>query len=351
MAGYSQEFLQSACNEFHANGQDIKALAKWLGRADRTTRDIIKRFKEMGLTPSTKARQSAPFEENPLSAVVESLRTELEEARKTIAGATRPKFSVRTDSNPRSDKIRLVAIGDAHDSPSIPDKSRFEWMGAYVNEIKPDVVVQIGDFATLDSLNGHVPNETFQGKSKPSYMADMESFNLALDAMQIDDGIERHCTLGNHERRLYLFEDKAPEAYGMMQFELDRIFARHKWTYSPYGQIQYYGGVGFTHAALNRLGKTYGGKNAENTICNDAIHDMVVGHSHVERMIRQPKIGTNNYVQVLNLGCALPDGHVEDYAKHALTGWTWGIYDITIQHGHIQDRTWVSMAQLGERYG
>lgn len=284
--------------------------------------------------------------------IIEGLRSELERLRGELKAVSKPHFTVRQDNAGRSSKIRIVCIGDAHDSPEIEDKSRFRWMGKYIREHKPDVVVQIGDFATLDSLNTHVPNETFQGKSKPTYMRDMESFNHALEAMDLPDGLDRHCTLGNHERRLFLFEDRAPEAYGMMQCELQKIFERHKWTFSPYGVITYFGGVGFVHAAINRMGKSIGGKNAENTVANELVHDLVFGHSHIERTTRYSKIGPNNYVISCNVGCALPHGHVEEYAAHAMSGgWSWGIMDLTIQHGHIQGRSWVSMEELGERYG
>lgn len=304
-------------------------------------------MKMAGLTPSNlkPAEPSAHHIQ-----IIEGLRSELETAREALAKATKPHFTVRQDTLARGSKIRVVCIGDAHDSPNIPDKSRFEYMGLYINEIKPDIVIQIGDFATLDSLNGHIPNETYQGKSKPSFMADMVSFNEALDAMQIE-GAERHCTLGNHERRLYHFEDRAPEAYGMMQCELQKVFERHKWTFSPYGMPYIVGGVSFVHCALNSLGKSYGGKNAENTIANDAIGDWVIGHSHRERMHRAAKLGANNFVKIVNVGCALPDGFIEDYARHTLTGWSYGISDMTIHNGHIQDYHFVSMNHLDERYG
>lgn len=290
-----------------------------------------------------------PKGDNDLLALVDSLRGELDQARQSLKDAVRPKFTIRQDNASKTGKIKALVIGDAHDSPLI-DKARFEWMGKHARKLKPDLVIQIGDFATLDSLNSHVPNETYYGKAKPTFLADMASFNQALDAFG-DCGAEKHCTLGNHERRLYQFEDNAPEAWGLMQHELQSVFERHKWTMSPYGAITYYGGVGFVHAALNRLGKTYGGKTAENTIANDSIHDLVIGHSHVERIQRSPKIGANNFVQVLNVGCALPDGHIEDYAQHALTGWSWGVMEITISGGHIQDRAWISMSRLGEMYG
>lgn len=283
--------------------------------------------------------------------IIANLRGEIANMREQSAKASKPHFTIRQEVNGSSSKIRVVCIGDAHDSPAIPDKSRFERIGKYIKEQKPDVVIQIGDFATLDSLNTHVPNETYAGKAKPTFIADMVSFNQALDAMQLD-GVERHCTLGNHERRLFAFEDRAPEAYGMMQHELQSIFERHGWTYSPYGMIHYLGGVGFAHCALNRLGKSVGGKNAENTVANELVHDLVFGHSHIERTTRYSKIGPSNYVISCNVGCALPDGHVEDYAEHAMSGgWSWGIMELTIQRGHIQDRSWVPMTRLEELYG
>jgi hypothetical protein len=338
---------QDALNALVACGGNKAAAARSIKKKVTTYKRHLEAAHDMGLKPGV----IPPVPENAaLGEIIEGLRAELDRTREALAKATKPHFTVRQDANARGSKIRVVCIGDAHDSPNIPDKSRFEFMGMYVNEVKPDIVIQIGDFATLDSLNGHIPNETYQGKSKPSFMADMVSFNEALDAMQIE-GAERHCTLGNHERRLYHFEDRAPEAYGMMQCELQKVFERHKWTFSPYGMPYIVGGVSFVHCALNSLGKSYGGKNAENTIANDAIGDWVIGHSHRERMHRAAKLGSNNFVKIVNVGCALPDGFIEDYARHTLTGWSYGIADMTIKDSHIRDYRFVSMAELYDRYG
>jgi len=286
-----------------------------------------------------------------LQSIIAGLRSELDEARERLSKASRPHFTIKQELRATSSKIRVVCIGDAHDSPAIPDKSRFEWMGRYIRDTKPDLVIQIGDFATMDSLSTHTPNHTLDGKLKPSFENDMGSFNLALQAMQID-GVDRHITLGNHERRLYAYENENPEMAGKLSATIDSILKNNGWTYSPYGTPYSVGGVSFVHACLNKLGKTYGGKNAEGgAIANDAIGDWVIGHSHVERRHRAPKLGHNNYIQIINVGCALPDQHIEDYAQHSLTGWSYGIADMSIQHGHVQDYHFVSMAALGERYG
>jgi hypothetical protein len=262
----------------------------------------------------------------------------------------RPKVRVAASNAP----MRVLAIGDAHDSPKLP-KDRFAWMGRHAAETRPSHIVQIGDLLTLDSLNSHESNASLGGKAKPAYLADMVSGKEALDAfnsqLPTDYAPNRHITLGNHEQRILRFEADAPETVGMMRSELESILSDAGWTWSEYGEFHYLGGVAFVHVPLNRMGKPYGGKNSEQQIANDSVTDTIFGHSHIGRQWRAPKIGPAQHVTVLNLGCALPEGHIEDYARLSTTGWTFGIYDLTIGGGHILSASFVPMAELERRYG
>jgi hypothetical protein len=56
-------------------------------------------------------------------------------------------------------------------------------------------------------------------------------------------------------------------------------------------------------------------------------------------------------VKVVNAGCTLPEGHVEDYARHSNHGWNYGVLDIEISEGHIKAHEWTPMSKLEERYG
>ncbi len=269
-----------------------------------------------------------------------------------------PKVRVRVQAGkPEGTEYRVLAIGDAHDAPGLA-KDRFRWIGKHAKASHPDWIVSIGDFMSLDSLNTHIPNENLTGKAKPAFLADIASGREALETMENEIGKasgyspRRHIALGNHERRVYAFEESAPEVAGMMQHELESVFDAFKWGRSPYGQYHFIGSVGFIHCAVNRLNKSYGGKNAETTIANDAVFDHVIGHSHVKREHRAPKLGPSQHVTIVNLGCALPWGHVEPYMYHgATTGWWWGIRDLTIRGGHIVDVADVSMIELERRYG
>jgi hypothetical protein len=294
----------------------------------------------------------APDNDTGLQSTIDSLRRELDTTKQALKDAVRPRYTIRADNVSRGDKVRVVVIGDAHDSPHIPDKSRFRWLGKHVADTKPDFVIQIGDIATMDSVSSHTGNHTIEGKTKPKLTDDINSLNLALDAFNDGLGsynVPKHITLGNHERRVFAYENEHPEIEGMPSHLLDQCLKERGWTYSPYGQPHFVGGVGFLHAAINRMGKTFGGKTSENQIANESVTDVVIGHSHIKRVVKFAKLH-HRHITVVNAGCALPHGYVENYAQHAMTGWSYGVMTLTIKDNHITDDEWVSMETLGERY-
>jgi len=249
-------------------------------------------------------------------------------------------------------QVTVVAQGDLHDSPALEDKSRFKWIGRFCADVQPDYFVDIGDSMTMDSVNGHIPNESVGGKTKPTFIEDITSMHAAWTAFDAEcpENVTRLKTRGNHEHRLYAFEERTPEVAGMMQFEYERMLERHGFTETPYGEIVFIGGVGFVHVPLGETGRPTGGKTAETRIANDLLFDLCYGHSHKRRHHRAPKIGDNRWVEVLNLGCGLPQNHVEDYAKLSQSGWWFGTNKLTIENGHIQSVESVTMDELERRY-
>jgi hypothetical protein len=265
----------------------------------------------------------------------------------------KPRVRVRASSVPSGAVTKVLAIGDAHDDSETP-KDRFRWMGKLACDRGVDWVVQIGDFASFDSLNAHIPNETLAGKLKNPYSRDIQSLKEALGSF--DEGcnghkLNKHVTLGNHERRIWLYEENRPEVAGILTNELAQTFADHGWGTTYYGEYFFLSGVGFIHAAINRMNKTYGGKNAENTIANDAVFDHCIGHSHVRREVRVPKLGPSKHVTILNLGCALEQGRVEQYMYlGATTGWWWGVNVLTLQGGQIAGVEAIPMSELERKF-
>ena len=249
---------------------------------------------------------------------------------------------------------KVLVIGDSHDSPKIP-KSRFLWIGKHIRKIKPQYVIQIGDFLSLDSCCWHIDNATMQArKNKGTFIEDIDSFDDAL--YELNKGIGKtktikHVTLGNHEFRLWKWEDNNPEYYNMGKNKLLKTLKKYGWTASEYGEFYFIDGVGFTHIPFNTMGREFGGVNVERNIGQNSVFDLVFGHTHKFNDVRCAKIGKSKYVRVVNAGCALPQHHVESYAKLSTTGWFWGLCELTIFDNHIQDVSTISMTTLEDMYG
>ena len=114
---------------------------------------------------------------------------------------------------------RVLAIGDTHDSPEL-DKDRFRWFGRLARDLRVNQVVQIGDMFTFDSLCKYADNASHEGKLKPEFLEDLESGEEALE--QFNKGLgpykcKKHITIGNHEARIYSYEDRNPEVWGLMR--------------------------------------------------------------------------------------------------------------------------------------
>lgn len=335
----SRKDAQEALNALSKYGSQTKAAAA-LGIPRPTIQNRLDAAKRYNLVPGVEPRI---WEEPDPTPVVQQ---------------TVNKIVVRVPagSQPCTEVIRVLGIGDAHDDPRLP-KDRFHWIGRYAAEHKIPYIRGIGDWATFDSLNSYDGNDTFAGRLKPVFQSDISSFRDSKQAFA--DGLayggpdynpSKHECMGNHEDRMFSYENRHPETHGTFRAEYHFVQEEFGWTYSPYGAFHFVGGVGFTHAPLNKMGKAYGGKNAANSIANDALFDIVYGHDHKEQKKRVEKIGDNNYVVIGNLGCALPEGHIENYAKHTATGWSYGVVDMTIYGGHIKGWNFVPMPELEERY-
>jgi hypothetical protein len=350
MKKYDPEYLQKACDIYAEVGGNKAELARKLDRPRATVQHIVNRFELEGLTPRTVPK--VPGVEG-LAEINERLRSELDATRQALSQATKPHFTVRNDYGHKSDTIRVCVMGDAHDSPKIPDKSRFEYAGKYCRESKPDVFVSIGDFMDLLSLCFHVPDENYTGRAKRTFLEDMSSAKDALEAFNCGLGSwkpEKHITLGNHENRLFRIEDSVPSSWGMYQSLFDEVINGAGLTYSPFGAYTFYGGVGFTHVPKSIMGRPYGGKNPSNQIGVDSVFDLVYGHTHVKSNHVARKIN-QRHITIVNAACYLPFGVVEDYAMHTPGGWDYGLTELTIRRGQIAESSFVSLETLEERYG
>jgi len=145
------------------------------------------------------------------------IRDEVQEVKETAELKTvylKPHYKIYQRPKHQDVNCRILAIGDAHDGPELPDKSRFYAMGQYAQSNEITHIVQIGDFMSVDSMSTHDRNETIKGQNKPTYKEDLDSFEEALRYFNNGlDGysVEKHVTLGNHEDRIGRFVNNNPE--------------------------------------------------------------------------------------------------------------------------------------------
>lgn len=274
----------------------------------------------------------------------------------------KPRYRVPAGRNPplippSPSVLRVLQIPDAHDSPALPDKSRFKWFGMLAADIRPDVIVNIGDEADFDSISFHVRNDTQAGRLKPSFMADIESLNRAKEAMEepiakcSDYKPVKKKTRGNHENRIWRHEDLNPEIAGMMQVEYHAVMSKYGWEEAAYGDFVNIAGVDFVHIPLTKMLKPRGGDNASTIMARKTVRDTVVGHTHNAQQRCETKDGYDERVRVFETGTALPQGHVQKYAEHGASGWWWGVNLFTIINGRIEGWQAIPMFELQQRYG
>ena len=247
-------------------------------------------------------------------------------------------------------------MGDLHDAPSIPEKRRFNHIGRYASDNEIPYIRQLGDWITFDSCSQYESRAKISGRGKPSFDEDMQSAEQSLLAFKSGFSRGYHPDLeiafGNHENRVWQWEDDNPEVEGLVYRRLMQLFLQAGFSVKEYGQWGYLAGVGYTHIPFNVMGKPIGGQFPDRAIGSNAKHSCIWGHTHKGKgPISVAKVGDNQRIDLLDLGCALPDGHVESYALNSQTGWTYGIYDLHLKDGLIDSHQFISMRRLEEIYG
>ncbi len=254
-----------------------------------------------------------------------------------------------------SDVIRVLAIGDSHDHPGIKDKRRFAAIGRLAARERYDFLVHLGDSTDMNSLCHHVRNDTYRARMKPVFQQDIDSLAEAWaaisDEMPKSYRPRKHIVLGNHENWTWIFEDKVPELRNTLVGPLTTVYESHDWSWTPFGQFASVGGVDFTHAPLGIMGKPYGGKNAEATLANEALRDIVFGHTHRYNDIMRPKLGAKRGVRLINAGSSMLPGYVGEHAAFTLNFMSYGLVELMIADGQIKESRFLQLDRLYKDLG
>ncbi len=152
---------------------------------------------------------------------------------------------------------RIIVIPDTQCAPG-QDFTFLSWIGKYIADKKPDVIVQIGDFADMESLSSYdVGKKSFEGRS---YTADIKAAHEAMDYLMIPILKERVrlennkkkrwnprmvLTLGNHEHRIDRAIENDRKLEGLISID-DLNYEEH-WEVFPFLQPVVIEGICFSH--------------------------------------------------------------------------------------------------------
>jgi hypothetical protein len=179
---------------------------------------------------------------------------------------------------------RLVVIPDAHAHPEY-DNERFKILGRFINDVQPDYVVCIGDFADMPSLSSY--DRGTRGFEGRRYQRDISSHLDAQDKMfseiseETRDQAEWIYTLGNHEDRIGRVTNAHPELHGTIGIK-DLRLPEHGWQVHPFLAPVSVEGIAFAHYfASGVAGRPISGVNIGSTLCTKLHMSAVQGHSHI----------------------------------------------------------------------
>jgi len=251
-----------------------------------------------------------------------------------------------------NDMVKVVYFTDAHNQPVL-SQERFVWLAKMVNHEKPDYLIDGGDFDDFHSLCSHEKNETEKGRVKPALLHDLthsakarELINDALNCNPV-----KHVTLGNHEDRIWLYENMNREVQGMASNHYMDILKLHGWQATKYGAYLTIEGVDFTHCPFNGMGRPVGGDNVAKQAAEKSIADVVFGHTHQMTIVTAHKFGNNRSVTAYNLGCFMPDNYMPSYAKNTRKEFWYGAHVLMIAGGRVKSVKSYQMGELEHKYG
>lgn len=247
-------------------------------------------------------------------------------------------------------KTHLI-VPDSHAHPDYNNR-RYSILGHLINDIRPDVVVDIGDWFDMPSLCSYDKGtKGFEGRR---YKLDV---NAGLDAQERLYDITRRAkkklprfvrTLGNHENRISRCVDHDPILEGTIGLG-DLLSREYGWEEYPFLEPVEIDGVTYQHYFTSGImGRPIGGERHAQSLLVKQFASCTQGHSHLfDYCIRTDIRGRKIH------GCVV--GVFQDYdagfAGPANKMWNPGVVlKRNVENGEY-DLTHISMKALELEYG
>lgn len=207
---------------------------------------------------------------------------------------------------PPNKKPTIFVIADTQCKPT----ERLEymlWIGNYIANKKPDIIVHIGDHYDMPSLSSYDKGKaSAEGRR---FKDDLDAGNKGLELLNLEISKDKSykprkvfCK-GNHEHRIDRYVEDNPELKGTLGTEFLPL-EEYGWEVYDFLKPVEIEGIFFTHFLANPFsGKPYGG-NAMN-ILKTVGRSFVVGHKQCLDIAIRPTIDGKQQLGIVN-GAAYP---------------------------------------------
>jgi hypothetical protein len=164
---------------------------------------------------------------------------------------------------------RILFVPDVH--RPYHDKRAWKLFLKAAKRFKPDILVQLGDFADFYAVSAHDKDP----KRALRFDEEVADVNVGLDELEAIGASVNHITLGNHCHRLQRYlQTKAPELYSVLSVEELFQLKKRGWKVTQYREHLRIGALNITHDT----GKA--GKYAVSRSQGDFEGNAVIGHVH-----------------------------------------------------------------------
>ena len=251
-------------------------------------------------------------------------------------------------------KVHLV-VPDPHAHPE-HNNTRADHLGKLILDLRPDVVINIGDMFDMPSLSGYDKGKaSFHGRNYAKDIAAGVDFDTRMWAPIRSAKKRRPFSVfleGNHEERLARMLESSPElegAVGFDDFQLKRNYHKIvRYNGNTPGTITI-DGVTYGHYAISGvMGRPISGEHPAYTLVSKKHTSFTVGHSHTfDHCVRHGVDGK----PIKGLVAGVFQDYDSGWAGECNKLWSRGVcVKRDVSEGNY-DLEWISIERLAKEYG
>jgi len=255
-----------------------------------------------------------------------------------------------------------LVIGDPHATPEY-NNNRFDILGKFIVDRQPDVIVNIGDMASMESLCSYDKGKkSFEGRR---YKHDVAAVIDAQERMfkPLNEYNEQqrknkkkqytpelYLTLGNHEYRINRAVETQAELEDVISVD-DLKYKEFGWNVIPFLEPTIIDGIAYCHYFTSGvMGRPIGGEHTAHSLLTKMFMSCVQGHSHL-RDFAERTTAEGNKIQATVVGCFLDEDQWEGYAGPANKMWYKGLVMLNNCIDGAYDPEFIGIKALKEKYG